>query len=415
MNGSLRQRSPGSWELTIDTGRGALGRRERRYVTVRGTKAQAQRKLREFLSAVDKGIGLPPTGELLLRDWFDRWMAERITPLRRQRTKERYQEIIDRHIAPAIGHIDLVKLTPSHVQALEASLSKKLSAKGVHLVHTVLAGALKHALRMELIYRNPAALVSAPPLARREVHPPDIAVVRDALALAREEEHHLFACIHLIAYTGLRRGEALGLQWRNVDLDHGYLRIEGSLVRSRERGLILEPPKTESGRRTVDLDAGTLEVLGAHRASQGQIKRVMREAYQDHEWVFAGPTGEWINPMQLTRAVSALGRRVGHEAMTVRSLRHFHASVTLQAGQNIVVVSKRLGHASVSITSDIYAHALPGWQRQAADAFAEAMDPSVRYTAATLAPPGRERLSADQNADIPDIPVPTLDNRPPTD
>ena len=96
--------------------------------------------------------------------------------------------------------------------------------------------------------------------------------------------------------------------------------------------------------------------------------------------MFTRPTGEWLNPMQLTRAIKRLGERVGDLNMTVRSPRHFHASVALQAGQDIVVVSKCLGHSNVSITSDIYAHSLPGWQRRAADAFAAAMDESRTET-----------------------------------
>ena len=109
MKGSLRQRSPGSWELRVDLGRDAFGKRQRKSKTVRGTKAHAQRVLREMLTALDKGIGLT-TEKILLRDWLDRWMSERIIPHRRQRTKERYQEIIDRHIVPLIGHIGLEKL-----------------------------------------------------------------------------------------------------------------------------------------------------------------------------------------------------------------------------------------------------------------------------------------------------------------
>ena len=90
--------------------------------------------------------------------------------------------------------------------------------------------------------------------------------------------------------------------------------------------------------------------------------------------MFAGPYGEWINPDQLSKAVKRLGERVGRPEMTVRSLRHFHASVSLQSGQSVVIVSKRLGHASVSTTADIYAHSLSGWQKQAAEAFAQAMN-----------------------------------------
>ena len=100
----------------------------------------------------------------------------------------------------------------------------------------------------------------------------------------------------------------------------------------------------------------------------------MGDLYTDQGHVFADDQGNWISPKRLYDTVKRYGRRVGHPDMTVRSLRHFHASLMLQSGQNIVVVSKRLGHSTVSITSDIYAHSLPGWQRQAAEAFAAAME-----------------------------------------
>ncbi len=89
--------------------------------------------------------------------------------------------------------------------------------------------------------------------------------------------------------------------------------------------------------------------------------------------MFCDDLGRWLNPMKLKRAVPALSRRVGEPNLTIRSLRHFHASVALQQGTNVVVSSKRLGHANVSITSNIYAHSLPGWQKQAAVDFEEAM------------------------------------------
>ena len=376
MKGSVRQRSPGSWELTVDLGRDADGKRKRKYVTVRGTKAQAQRKLREMLSILDRGMTLP-LGKVILRDWLDRWMAEVIAPNRRQGTKERYRYTIDRYIVPYLGNIELAKIGPGHVQDLETRLSGQIAPRGVQYVHIVLSGALKHALRLEIITRNPVSLVSPPQSKRREVPPPNIPAVRKALALARQEASDLYPAMHLIAYTGMRRGEALGLFWDHVNLDRGYITIEGSLVRSRDLGLILEPPKTAAGRRTVDLDDGTVAVLAAHREWQERMRKVMGKAYDDRGRVFADEHGGWVHPSRLYSTVKSYGRRAGHEAMSLRSLRHFHASVALQAGQNIVVVSKRLGHSNVSITSDIYAHALPGWQKQTADAFAQAMEEGV--------------------------------------
>ena len=92
MKGSLRQRSPGSWELTVDMGRDALGKRLRKSLTVQGTKAHAKRKLREILSTLDKGIAIS-TDRILLRDWLHHWLQETVAPSRRQRTKERYEDM----------------------------------------------------------------------------------------------------------------------------------------------------------------------------------------------------------------------------------------------------------------------------------------------------------------------------------
>ena len=280
----------------------------------------------------------------------------------------------ENHIIPALGHIPVDKLTPMHIQSFHSGLAASGYAPNtLHRIHAVLSGALKYALRLSNIQRNPASLVTLPSRAGREVAIPDIAAVRRAIEFARDEEHPFHSAIHLIAYTGIRRGEALALLWNNVDLDNGFILIEASLVPVGGE-LIVEPPKTASGHRIVDIDQGTADVLAEHREFQHVVKDVMVPAYDDRGRVFANEFGDWILPHSLTAAIKALGARVGFPRMTVHSLRHFHASVALQTGQNIVVVSKRLGHSNFSITSDIYAHALPGWQRQAADAFAEAME-----------------------------------------
>lgn len=373
MNGYIRQRSPGSWELTVNLGLDADRRRRRHRETFHGTRAQAQRRLRELHLERDRGR-LVPTGGLPLGEWLERWMRDVVVPQRRQSTRARYEGVIRRHIAPALGHVAIDRLTPAHVQDLELRLSAGgMAAKGVSVVHGVLSGAMRHAQRLELVQRNPVALVAAPPYRRGEGHAPDVADVLALLRLARNTDHPLQACVHLIAYTGLRRGEALALTWASVDLDAGRILVNASLVRGRAGELLVEPPKTAAGRRVVDLGAETVDVLREHRLRQHELKETMLEAYEDRGRVFAGPCGEWVTPAQLTWAVRSLGRRVGRPDMTVRSLRHFHATVALQSGQNPVVVSKRLGHANVSITTDVYAHALPGWQKQLAEDFERVM------------------------------------------
>ena len=373
MNGSIRKRGKQSWELTIDLGHDAKGKRRRKFVTLKGSKANADKKLRELLSAYDKGIPLI-TDKVTLSQWMSKWLAEYVVPNRRQMTKERYERAIKRHVLPELGQIQLAQLTPSHIQALEAKLSGDgMAPAGVQLIHNIISGALKYALKMELIWRNPAQAVTPPKIERTEVEPPDIAGVRQVLELARVEEHPLFSCLYLIAYTGIRRGEALGLRWQDVDLEGGSISIFQTLSRSVDQGLIFQPPKTNSGRRVIDLDEGTVEVLRSHQGQQLLYRVKLDGSYQENGLVFPGPLGEPLNPMAVTRTYQSFAKRLALAGAKVHDLRHFHASVMLQNGQTLLLVSKRLGHASVTTTGDIYGHLLPGWQKEAASAFAKAM------------------------------------------
>ena len=193
------------------------------------------------------------------------------------------------------------------------------------------------------------------------------------LEQARQDGHILYPAMHLIAYTGMRRGEGMGLLWENVDLEEGTVRVEISRVQTRA-GVMQEAPKTDSGRRTINFDAGTVEVLREHRERQSEMREEMGELFQDGGWVFTDELGNPISPKRLYDTVKQYGRGVGDPRMTVKNLRHFHATLMLGNRENPVVVSKRLGHPKVSITLDIYAHVLPGWQQEAADGFAEAME-----------------------------------------
>ena len=373
MEGRIRQRSPGTHQISYDLGRDEFGKRRTKAETIRGTKAEAKRLLRARLSALDKGEN-PVPADTPLRDWLDRWMSEKITPpKRKQRTQETYRNVIDRHIVPHLGNRKLSKVGPVHIQELEDQLSTHLSPKMVNQVHIVLSGAFKHALRMELIHRNPVALVPPPSVKRTKIVPPEVSSVRRMLEQARQDGHILYPAMHLIAYTGMRRGEGMGLLWENVDLEEGTVRVEISRVQTRT-GVMQEAPKTDSGRRTINLDAGTVEVLREHRERQSEMREEMGEQFQDGGWVFTDELGDPISPKRLYDTVKQYGRRVGEPRMTVKNLRHFHATLMLGNRENPVVVSKRLGHSKVSITLDIYAHVLPGWQQEAADGFAEAME-----------------------------------------
>ena len=120
-------------------------------------------------------------------------------------------------------------------------------------------------------------------------------------------------------------------------------------------------------------DSGTMEILRDHKIRQMEHRMLLGQNYEDNDLVFPDEFGRPLNPMALTRALNRTAKRVGTDGIKLHDLRHFHASLLLQSGQNPVLVSKRLGHSAVSMTLDIYGHLMPGWQREAAEVFAKAM------------------------------------------
>ena len=158
-----------------------------------------------------------------------------------------------------------------------------------------------------------------------------------------------------------------------MDLVGHKISIVQSLVRSADKGLILQPPKTQSSRRVVDIDDGTVRILNDHRMRQLESKILLGPSFEDNDLVFPNSLGQPLNPMALTRALNNVKDGFGLEGMRLHDLRHLHASVLIQEGFSPVMISKRLGHSNPSMTLDIYGHLMPGWQRQAAESFANAM------------------------------------------
>ena len=270
--------------------------------------------------------------------------------------------------------MQLTRLTPSDIKNLETQWANQgMTPTGIVFAHRILSATLKAAVKMELLYRNPAQVIDPPRVEKPEVQPPSISTVNKLLEVSESQADPLYPAMRLIAYSGIRRGECLGLHWQHVDFVTQEITIVGSLVRSAEKGLILEPPKSKASRRVIDLDDGTMQTLREHKVRQMEHRITLGQTYEDNDLVFPNQFGTSINPMALMRALDRAARRAGTKHIKLHDLRHFHASVLLQSGQNPVLVSKRLGHSTVSMTLDIYGHLLPGWQREAAEVFAKAM------------------------------------------
>lgn len=180
-------------------------------------------------------------------------------------------------------------------------------------------------------------------------------------------EHRLGPLFTILATTGLRRGEGLGLRWSDVDLGEGRLAVRQTLLAVNNH-IEFGEPKTHRSRRTVDLDPSTVAVLKARRKAQLEeraeagLGRPRADAL-----IFTDERGDPLHPNLVSRTFRRLVREAGLPTIRLHDLRHSHATLALQAGVHVKIVSERLGHSSVTITLDTYSHAIPGLQRDAAE------------------------------------------------
>ena len=279
----------------------------------------------------------------------------------RESTRESYQRNLIVHVLPVLGFRPLCEVTTSELDRLYADLLRgarrsKLSPRSVRYIHTLLLGLFGHAVRKGTLATNPCTNADVPsPKAARSREMSTWTAPQLARFLTSLEGDAFRAPLFLLATTGMRRGEALGLQWRDVRLDDGQLDIRRSLGLVAGK-LVVGDPKTVKGRRTVSLDPPTVTVLREHRTEQLRQRLLMGSAYVDQDYVFAQPDGNALNPTRFQRVFHRRTEAAGVPRIRLHDLRHTWATLALQAGINPKVVQERIGHASVAITLDLYTH-----------------------------------------------------------
>lgn len=179
-----------------------------------------------------------------------------------------------------------------------------------------------------------------------------------------------FSALLLCAYTGMRRGEVLGLRWADVDFDEARLSVRQALI-SVAYDMQLSDVKTGAGRRTIDLDERTISVLRQWRRRQAEEKLLLDSGYYDHDLAFCRADGDPIHPDLFSQTFDRAVAKSGLPEITLHDLRHTHATVLLKAGVPVKVVSERLGHANPAFTMSVYQHVIPGMQAEAAAIFSK--------------------------------------------
>jgi len=378
MKGNITRRGERSRRLKFDLGRApGSGKRLFRLVTVHGTKREAEAELVRQLAALDGGTDVEPsksTIESYLRTWIDTAEAVALSP----KTSERYRQFIEQQIIPHLASLPLQKLRPAHVATWHGVLLKgggregrALAARTVGHAHRVLHKALEDACRRELIARNPASIIPPPKVAAEEMATLSAEQVKPVLAAMKDSSIYPQG-VRLLS-TGIRRGELCGLQWGDLDLDAGKLRVERSIEKTKA-GLRVKSPKTRHGRRLITLPASAAAVLREHRRKQLELRVALGAGrLPDDAFVFGTVEGKPRDPDRITQDWKRFAAARNLPRVTLHGLRHASASALIAAGADVITVSRRLGHANANTTLSVYAH-LFGRSDEAA---AEAMDAAM--------------------------------------
>ncbi|OBC10615.1 hypothetical protein A5788_12650 [Gordonia sp. 852002-50816_SCH5313054-c] len=283
--------------------------------------------------------------------------------------------------AGAISTTRLDRLKPSDVEALvlakraetkvrDGETVRALSDSTIRQVYTVLRAGLDGAVRDGLLAANPCAKVKRPGVGRQEAKHLPSGDVQKVLKAAKASRY--FPALVLIASTGLRKGEALGLSWERIDLEAGSLVVRATLGRIGNR-LVISEPKTERSRRTVPLSPAVVALLRKHKVSQSEERLRAGDQWQDSGLVFTTEFGGPVDPRNLLRVLEVAATQAGVEKVGVHTLRHSAATAWLEAGVHIKAVADLLGHSSVAITGDIYGHASDDTARSAVAGLSEAL------------------------------------------
>ena len=384
------------WRGAISLGYNANGKRVRKKVSGR-TRAEAVGKLRKLRQQVDGGT--VPDDRLTVKAFLMRWLTVNLPGTVSESTEDDYNDTVRLHLIPALGQKRLSKLTVVDLDKLwRAKRGAGYSTNSVRIMRTVLRRALGQAEREGIIARNVAALSVPPRIRAKEGR---TLTVEQARRLLDAAVGHRFELVIILALAyGMRRGEVLGVRWSALDWDAGTLQVTHGVqrIKSRERQpghrtqLIVGELKTPRSRRLLALTPEILARLRQHHTWQAERKMAAGPVWRDHGLIFASETGAPLDPENFSRTFAKLCNWAGLGHWHPHELRHSGASLMLAQGTPLHVVSEILGHASITITKDVYGHLVEGDRRAVAASMSQALfgtDPAA--LAPNMAPSGTKK------------------------
>ena len=364
-DGSVRLRKDGRWEGRYVVGYDEKGLPMTKNVLAK-TKTECVAKLKALRERLETPTPEVPQAGLSLGAWLEHWYQTYKKANLRPNTQMSYERRIYQHIIPALGGIQLNKLTTGDIQGFYTDLKKNgrllrtelygegLSDQTARGIHTTLHAALDRAVEEKLLFRNPADSCKLPPAKSREMKVLTPEEIQRLLIQAREDGCYELLLLELS--TGLRRGEILALQWDDLNLRTGALRVERQVHRVKGE-LVVSPPKTKAGNRTVILPAPVLNVLKAYQKTVHS------------RWMFPSPVKEDspLDPAAVRKRLQTVLERAECKRLRFHDLRHTFATASLEHGMDVKTLSTIIGHVSSATTLNTYTHVTDAMRQSAAD------------------------------------------------
>lgn len=361
MRGNIRQisKEKNSWKVRIELPKGNDGKRKQKSYTIYGRRRDAEKFLTEKLRELDTGL-LINTNKMKFSNYLDYWKDKTFENLEIT-TKEGYVQKIDKHIKPYLGNIYIEDLKPLHLQNFyeeklkNGRIDKKggLSPRTVLALHRIIHSALQQAVKWQLIIRNVAEAVEPPKAKNYKAKYLTDKQTEELINKAKGTD--IYIPIMIAIYTGARRGEVLGLNWNNVNLEKGIIKIVDNLCTTKS-GLIIKEPKTGSGVRTIAISKTLVDILKRYKVKQIENKIKLGRLYQENNIVCCYEDGRPFNPKRFSAKFHELLERNSLPIVRFHDLRHSHASLLVKLGIKPKVISERLGHSNIGITMDLYSH-----------------------------------------------------------
>ncbi|UAT31461.1 site-specific integrase [Bacillus badius] len=378
--GSVESRGKETWRLTVSMGFDQNGERIRRRKTVKAkNKTEANKLLAAFITEIEAGEYIDPSKMKFadfVEEWRDKYAKEHLAAT----TLDTYNGHLRTRILPTFGGLRIDEIKPFHVMNFMESLKKEplrgsnkegfLSSSTIHYIHRVLNNIFSRAVEWEVIKHNPVTKVKKPKVTQKEADVYDEEEVIKLLSALREEEQRWRILITLAVLTGMRKGELLGLEWGAVDLEAGTISVKQNLVYAGGKQIVKET-KTKHSQRIISLPPEILPELKAFKKEWNKNRLLTADLWEggEHNFVFSAYHGKPLHQHSVKNWWARFIKRHDLRYIRFHDLRHTSATLLLNKGENVKVISSRLGHANVLTTLNIYSHTLRKADELAANHF----------------------------------------------